>query len=99
MPTKLTAAERALQAQWSRMRSATATQVKGSLAFAPSKKSAKRQGRMQNTFEKAVRGVPGGSWFNQAHAEETGTKTRKEAIGLLKSARNANTTQGSYGRT
>lgn len=96
---KLTPQERALQIQWSKLRKATSTQRKGSLDFAPSKKSAKRQGRMQNTFASNLKGVPGGGIVGMIAAPKTGTRTRKESIGILASARNANTTQGSYNRT
>jgi hypothetical protein len=62
----------------------------------PPKKGTKKSVRMQNTFEKNLRGVPGGHWLRMAHTAETGCRTRPENIGVLRSARNANTTQGSY---
>lgn len=62
----------------------------------PSKKKSKPLPyKMQNTFEKSLRGVPGGHWLDQATNPKTGCKVGPE-IGLLRSARNANTTQGSY---
>jgi|SRR5687768_13486196 len=71
----------------------------------PTKKKSKPVGyKMQNTFEKSLRGVPGGSMsrgvtaatLKMIAAKGTGTKVREEEIGVLRSARNANTTQGSY---
>jgi hypothetical protein len=69
-----------------------------STGSAPSKRAIKVHQKQQNTFEKNLRGVPGGGWFAMAHATKTGTRTGPE-IGLLRSARNANTTQGSYVQT
>jgi hypothetical protein len=72
------------------------------------KKKAKPVGyKMQNTFDRSLEGVPGGSMrrsvtaavVKMIAAPETGCRTRKESIGVLASARNANTTQGSYNRT
>lgn len=54
--------------------------------------------KMQNTFEKALKGVPGGGIVGMIGAAKTGTRVRKEPLGLLRSARNANTTQGYYNR-
>lgn len=66
----------------------------------PTKKQSKpKPYKMQNTFKSNLRGVPGGSWFAQAQNPKTGTKVRKDEIGVLRSARNCNTTQGSYIRT
>jgi hypothetical protein len=66
----------------------------------PKKKSKPVSYKMQNTFEKNLRGIPGGrSLVKQADAPRTGTKVRKEGIGLLRSSRNANTTQGNYTRS
>lgn len=69
----------------------------------PAKKKSKPVGyKMQNTFDANLRGVPGGSrWrvgseIRMVSADRTGCKVRKEPIGVLRSARNANTTQGSY---
>ena len=71
--------------------------------YVPKKKDAKPLGyKLQNTFEKNLRGVPGSSRgvaasaIIEIEAARTGTRTRKEEIGLLRSARNANTTQGNY---
>lgn len=71
----------------------------------PYKKKSKPVGyKMQNTFEKNLRGVPGGSrsrtgsMIRMIDAPNTGTKLGPE-IGMLRSAHNANTTQGSYVRT
>ena len=56
--------------------------------------------KMQNTFDKNLSGLPGGgrvgSEIRMVSAARTGCKVRKEGIGLLRSARNSNTTQGSY---
>jgi len=74
----------------------------------PCKKKSKPVGyKLQNTFEKNLKGVPGGSMsrgvtasiVKMIAAPGTGTKVRKDSIGALRSARNANTTQGSYIRT
>jgi len=74
--------------------------------YVPTKKSAKPVGyKMQNTFEENLRGVPGGSrvqavsLLKQMQAATTGTKVVEKAPGLMRSMRNANTTQGSYIRT
>jgi hypothetical protein len=72
------------------------------------KKKAKPVGyKMQNTFEKSLKGVPGGSMsrgvasslLKQMQAPNTGTKVVAAAPGLMKSMRNANTTQGHYNTT
>lgn len=72
------------------------------------KKKAKPVGyKMQNTFEKSLKGVPGGSMsrgvasslLKQIEAPNTGTRVRDSSIGLMKSMRNANTTQGNYTTT
>jgi hypothetical protein len=77
-------------------------------AEVPAKKKSKPVGyKMQNTFEKSLKGVPGGSFsrgaesviINMIAAKGTGTQVRKEGIGVLRSARNANTTQGNYTRS
>jgi len=88
--------------QLRRLRSTDAVVRRGNKEV-PAKKKSKPLGyKMQNTFERNLRGVPGGSRSRLAselrmiEAEGTGCKTRKEEIGLLRSARNANTTQGSY---
>ena len=74
------------------------------------KKKAKPVGyKMQNTFEKSVQGVPGGSFSRGAaiphlkmvQAKHTGTRVmgKEDAarrLGLMRSMRNANTTQGGY---
>lgn len=72
----------------------------------PSKGQIKYNGRATvSTFEQSLRGVPGTSrnkytsMVQEIAAPHTGTKVRKEGIGVLRSARNANTTQGSYIRT
>jgi hypothetical protein len=71
--------------------------------YVPNKKKSKPLGyKMQNTFAKNLQGVPGGtriaaiSDMKMIEARGTGTIVRKEGIGVLRSARNANTTQGSY---
>ena len=85
-----------LQALWNRFQAARANQVRQSTDNVPAKKSTKRHRKMQNTFDRSMAGAPGGHWFKQAHAATTGCRTRAEGIGVLRSARNANTTQGSY---
>jgi hypothetical protein len=69
----------------------------------PSKKSVKYSGKVTvSTADQNLRGVPGNSrnkytsMVQEIAAAHTGTKTRKEGIGVLRSARNANTTQGAY---
>lgn len=67
----------------------------------PSKKKSKPVGyKLQNTFDRSLQGVPGGKGLagiiNMVESPRTGTRVRKEEIGLLRSARNANTTQGNY---
>jgi len=69
-------------------------------AEVPSKKHSKPVGyKLQNTFESNLRGVPGGKGgggvINMIAARTTGTRLGP-SIGVLRSARNANTTQGSY---
>lgn len=88
--------------QLRRLRQSDAVVRQGSKEV-PAKKQSKPLGyKMQNTFEKNLRGVPGGSRSRMAselrmiEAEGTGCKTRAEGIGLLRSMRNANTTSGSY---
>lgn len=55
--------------------------------------------KMQDTFKENLKGVPGGGIVGMIGAAKTGTRVRREgAIGLLRSARNANTTQGYYNR-
>lgn len=85
--------------QLRRLRQSDAVVRKGNAEVPAKKKSKPLPYKMQNTFENNLKGVPGGFWFKQAQAERTGTRTRKDEIGLLRSARNANTTQGSYIRT
>lgn len=89
-----------LAARW--LQKANRRQVECSV---PCKKKSKPVGyKMQNTFEKNLRGVPGGNLsrgitaatIKMIAAPTTGTRIRKEGIGMLASARNANTTQGSY---
>lgn len=89
------------QQLWNRFRSAK--QRQGAPSSVPAKKKSKPVSyKMQNTFERNLRGVPGagrfpeGSIIKMIAAETTGTVIRKEPIGLLRSGRNANTTQGSY---
>lgn len=66
------------------------------------KKDCKLGYKQQNTFERNLKGVPGGSQHQGASivkmiaAKHTGTKTRPDTIGFLASAKNCNTTQGSY---
>jgi hypothetical protein len=76
--------------------------------YVPGKKKSKPLGyKLQNTFEKNLRGVPGGSMargvtasiIKMVAAPSTGTQVRKEGIGVMRSARNANTTQGGYNRS
>jgi len=83
-------------------------QAQRSNAVTNTKKKAKPVGyKMQNTFEKSLQGVPGGSMskgvgpaiVKMIAAPHTGTRVRQEGIGVLRSARNANTTQGSYVRS
>jgi hypothetical protein len=90
--------------QLRRLKAADGVVRKGNAAV-PAKKKSKPVGyKMQNTFEKNLRGLPGGGFggtavIRMAEAKGTGTKVRKEGIGVRASARNANTTQGSYIRT
>lgn len=95
---------REIQLRVLRQREAT---LKRGNDYVPTKKKSKPLGyKMQNTFERNLRGVPGGSMsrgvgvaiMKMAQAPTTGTKTGKE-IGILRSARNANTTQGSHNRS
>lgn len=79
------------------------SQIRRGNDYVPAKKKAKPLGyKMQNTFDQNLRGVPGGALNHTASAIKmiaapgTGTRTRREEIGLLRSARNANTTSGSY---
>jgi hypothetical protein len=78
-------------------------QLKRGNDYVPSKKSGKYSGKVTtSTADQNLRGVPGNSrnkytsMVQEIAAVGTGTKTRKESIGVLRSARNANTTQGSY---
>lgn len=65
--------------------------------YVPRKKDSKPVSyKMQNTFERSLRGVPAGGVVGMIAAPRTGCKVRKEPIGLLRSARNCNTTSGSY---
>jgi hypothetical protein len=80
--------------------------AQGNRGLVPSKGQIKYSGRATvSTFEQSLRGVPGTSrnkytsMVQEIAAPHTGTRTRKEGIGVLRSARNANTTQGSYIRT
>jgi hypothetical protein len=89
--------------QLRRLRSTDALLRKGN-AEVPNKKKSKPVGyKMQNTFEKNLRSVPGGRGLagviKMIAAPGTGTQVRKESIGMLRSARNCNTTQGGYGRS
>jgi hypothetical protein len=84
--------------QLQRLRAVAGTVQRGN-DYVPRKVDSKtRPYKMQDTFKKSLRGVPGGHWLNQASAPTTGCKTGP-SIGLLASARNANTTQGSYNET
>lgn len=87
---------RALELQLKHLRDTSA--VQRSVGEVPCKKKSKPLGyKMQNTFERSVQGVPGGkSLIRQMDAKGTGCKVRKEEIGPLRSARNANTTSGNY---
>jgi hypothetical protein len=74
--------------------------------YVPAKKKSKPVGyKMQNTFNSNLSGLPGGSrvqavsQLRMIEAAVTGCRTRKDEIGALRSARNSNTTQGSYIRT
>ena len=90
---KLTPAERALQHKWSRLKEVQNRQC----LPGPTKKKAKGSSQpLQNTFTRNLQGVPGGGLVGMIAAKKTGTKVRSESIGLLRSARNANTTQGNY---
>lgn len=73
------------------------------------KKKAKPVGyKLQNTFEKNLKGVPGGSMsrgvtsslLKQMEARTTGTRVASEeqlkVLGPMRSMRNANTTTGNY---
>jgi hypothetical protein len=88
-----------------RLRSSQATLRRGN-DVVPSKKSVKYSGRVTvPQLEQNLRGVPGNSrnkytsMVQEINAKHTGTVVRKDAIGVLRSARNANTTQGSYIKT
>jgi hypothetical protein len=98
--TPLEAAVRRLQQQQAMLR-------KGS-DYVPTKKKSKPVSyKLQNTFEKNLAGVPGGSMarsvqgslMKQISAKGTGCRVVSEAPGTMRSMRNANTTQGSYNRT
>jgi len=95
------AQQRRLEQLMKRWRRADSTQRRQSVDQIPAKKKSKPLPyKMQNTFEKSVQGMPGGkSIVKQIAAPKTGCRVRKDDIGLLKSARNANTTSGSYNRT
>jgi len=87
-----------------RWRQADNTVRRQSTDFVPAKKKSKPLGyKMQNTFERSLKGVPGGrggaSIIKMVAAKGTGTKTVDKAPGTMKSMRNANTTQGSYNTT
>lgn len=62
----------------------------------PSRAAIKIGRPLTNGFERNLRGVPGGGLVGMVNAATTGTRVRKEPIGLLRSARNSNTTQGNY---
>lgn len=101
--TELEKRAQQLAARWSR---ADNTVRRQSIDYVPAKKKSKPVGyKMQNTFENNLKGVPGASRHGGASivkmiaAPRTGTVTRKEQIGVLRSARNANTTSGSYNTT
>lgn len=85
--------------QLRRLRTTQATLRRGNDEVPRKKDTHSLPYKMQNTFANNLRGVPGGTWFRMAQAEGTGTRTRQDAIGVLRSARNANTTTGSYVRS
>ncbi len=71
----------------------------------PSKRKSKpKPYKMQNTFEKSLRSVPGGVYSRNrtiglakmVEAKTTGTRVVDKAPGTMRSCRNANTTSGSY---
>jgi hypothetical protein len=71
--------------------------------YVPSKSRVKYSGKAtKGTADRNLVGVPGNSrnkytsMVQEIAARGTGTKVRKEPIGVLRSARNANTTQGRY---
>jgi hypothetical protein len=82
-----------LARRWARARR---TQVRQSTDQVPSKKSTKKHGKMQNTFDRSMRGCPGGGIAKMAWAAETGCRTTNKVLSAAESMRNANTTQGSY---
>jgi hypothetical protein len=87
---------RALEDKWRRLK-----QVENrAMLPGPTKKKAKgRVPKMQDTFARNLAGIPGGKggigYLKMCGAAKTGAVTRKTDIGLLRSAFNANTTQGS----
>jgi hypothetical protein len=94
---------RELQLRLLRQRQAT---LKRGNDYVPSKGSIKYSGRAsETTAEQNLRGVPGNSrnkytsMVQEIAAAHTGTRTRPTSIGILRSARNANTTSGSHNRS
>jgi hypothetical protein len=90
-----------LEANLKRLRQKTANFNKN--REVPTKKRSKPLGyKMQNTFQNNLKGVPGGSRIQaisirkMVDAERTGCVVSEKTIGVMKSARNANTTTGSY---
>ena len=106
MPKKLTPLQLKIEALAKQHRASDYTVRKGSKEV-PAKKKSKPLGyKMQNTFEKNLRSVPGGSRsravseLRMIEATGTGCKVASQEqakkLGPMRSMRNANTTQGSY---
>jgi hypothetical protein len=103
--TKKQLEDKVREIQLRRLRSMDSLVRKGNHEV-PNKKKSKPLGyKMQNTFANNLAGLPGGTRIQaiserkMVDAPNTGCKVRKEGIGVLRSARNANTTQGSYFRS
>jgi hypothetical protein len=97
--------DKVLELQLRRLRQQQGILKKGN-DYVPSKSRIKYSGKVTvGTADQNLRGVPGNSrnkytsMVQEIAAAGTGTRTRKEGIGVLRSARNANTTQGNYNPT
>lgn len=88
----------ALEATLQRLRKANGRQV--STGEVPRKSKTKHASRASvSTFAKSLQGVPNGGIVGMIAAPRTGARVRRESIGVLRSATNANTTSGSYNTT
>jgi hypothetical protein len=90
------------------LRQATQRQSNKDQLVPPKKKSKPVGYKMQDTFAKNLQGLPGGTRLGSGSAiairkmvdaPTTGAVVRKESIGVLRSARNCNTTSGNYTRS